>query len=444
MKRKYNGLKNVTYAILAGVLLSGCSSDDSSPTAPSSSVRALHLSEDAPAVDVAVDDAVVVEDASYRQASGFLKVKAGERNVKVQVANTTTAVIDADIVVNALNRYTVIAIDKVADISPLVITDSDLPAEGYIQLRVVHGAPDAPGVDVYITAPDAELAEPTLENVLFKGVSDELEVPAGDYRVRVTLNDSTDVIYDSGTISLVDGVEYIAVASSVTEGLSPIGLTVLTNIANTPVVEIDDARTRLRVVHASADAPAVDVLVNTDEVLSDVTFKQFSSYLELLGGAYDVDVAAASSGSVVIDANLTLNARNDYTVVALNALADIEALVLADDNAAPASGNIKLRLVHAAQSAGLVDIYITEPSADISSLNPSIEDFDFKDFTDYLEVAAGDYQVSITLAGTKTVAIDTGTLSLVSGGIYTALALNPAPESSDFSALLLSDNDVGE
>ena len=444
---KFYGLGSV---MLAGTLvLAGCggdsdgssSSDRSTETQATASVRALHLSPDAPAVDVAVNDAVALEDVSYRQVSGFLTVNAGSTDVEVLVANTDVTAIAATLDLTADTRYTVIAVNKVAAIEPLVIADTNTPADGFAQLTVVHGAPQAPAVDVYVSAPDADFAglDPLLEDVAFKDISAELEVAAGDYRVRVTAADGTDIIYDSGTLSLADGVEYVAVASEVSGGLAPIGLTILTDLESTPVVAADDARARVRVVHASADAPAVDVDVNDAEVLGDVVFGAASDYLELLGDTYNVKVAAANSESVVINADLTLAARTDYTVLAVNTLAQIEALVLEDDNGAPGDGNVKVRLVHAASQAGLVDVYITATGADISGIDPTIEDFDFKDNSGYLEVPADSYRVRITLANTKTVAIDTGELVLPAGIVRTAVALDPAPESSDFGALLLED-----
>ena len=41
---------------------------------------------------------------------------------------------------------------------------------------------------------------------------------------------------------------------------------------------------RVRVVHASPDAPAVDVLVDGAEVLSDVPFRAASDYLDVAAG----------------------------------------------------------------------------------------------------------------------------------------------------------------
>jgi hypothetical protein len=132
----------------------------------------------------------------------------------------------------------------------------------------------------------------------------------------------------------------------------------------------------------------------------------------------------------------------DFTVIALNPVADIDALVLndsADGNAKPGAGKSKLRLVHAASQAGTVDVYITAPNDGIESLDPTIKDFMFKANTKYLEVNSGSYRVRITAPHSKTAVIDTGAVTLPSGGVFTGVALDPKPGSNDFGALLVQD-----
>lgn len=418
----------------------GCGGSGNNSHAPQ--LRAVHLSPDAPAVDVSIENDVALQGVTYRQASGFQFLDEGNNNIKILVANTSTAVIDETLDLQSDMKYTVLAVNTVANIEPIVITDDiEKPANGFAAITVLHAAPSAPSVDVYLSSPSDNFSNlsPTLQGVPFKADSGELEVPAGDYRVRVTLAGDSNIIYDSGTISLSSGVEYIAIAAESTGGLSPIGLTILTDQETTPFVSVDDARARLRVVHASADAPEVDISVNGSTVLSDVPFGVGSDYLEILGDTSNIDVAAAANSASVINADLQFDRQMDYTIAAVNSLNNIEPIVLTDNNNPPAAGNIKVRLIHAAPSAGLVDIYITAPGADINSIAPTISNFDFKDNTDYLEVPAGDYQVRITLATTKTVAIDTGTLSLTEGQIRTAFAVDPVPGSSDFGVILLAD-----
>src|SRR6185295_1315945 len=73
----------------------------------------------------------------------------------------------------------------------------------------------------------------------------------------------------------------------------------------------------VRVLHASPDAPNVDVLVDGTVVLTDVPYQSFSSYLTVPAGARNFKVrATASPSTVVINVTPTLTKNNYYTVVA--------------------------------------------------------------------------------------------------------------------------------
>ena len=195
---------------------------------------------------------------------------------------------------------------------------------------------------------------------------------------------------------------------------------------------------RLRVVHASPDAPNVDVLVDNSVALPNVAYKAFSDYLPVAAGARNLKVRAAGTTTTVIDATPTLAAGEAYTVLATGFVAGIAPLVLEDDLSNPAAGNIKLRLVHASPSAGDVDIYVTAPGADIAALAPTLAGVPFRAAA-YLERPAGSYRVRITPEGTKTVAIDVNGLTLTAGQIRTAVAVDAPGGGAPLGALLLED-----
>src|SRR3712207_1878290 len=115
---------------------------------------------------------------------------------------------------------------------------------------------------------------------------------------------------------------------------------------------------QIRVVHASPDAPAVDVLVDNAAVLTNVPFKASSAYLSVPRGSRNLKVRAAGTSTVVIDANANVAGGEAYTVLATGRVASIAPLVLEDDLGSPAAGNVRLRLVHASPTAGNVDIYV--------------------------------------------------------------------------------------
>jgi hypothetical protein len=200
-----------------------------------------------------------------------------------------------------------------------------------------------------------------------------------------------------------------------------------------------EGEARVRVVHASPDAPAVDVLVDDVEVLSDVPYLAASDYLGTSPGQRNLKVNAAGTTTTVIDSDVNLADGGEYTVIASGLVASIVPIVLEDDNTAPAAGNVKVRAIHGAPSAPAVDIYVTAPGADLAGETPALTGVEFGDVADYIEAPAGDYQVRVTLAGTKTVVIDSGALTLTSGQVRTAVAVDATGGGGPFDLLLLSD-----
>ncbi len=214
-----------------------------------------------------------------------------------------------------------------------------------------------------------------------------------------------------------------------------VGLTTACSEDDTTAPAMNDAY--VQVVHASPDAPNVDVLVDNTIVLTNVPYQAASGYLAVPAGTRNLKVNATGTSTTVINADVALMSGQYYTVMATGLVAAIQPLVLTDDYVNPAAGNVKVRLVHAAASAPTVDIYVTAPGADISGIAPTLAGVPFRGYSDYLEVPAGSYQVRITVAGTKTVAIDTGTLALAANQIRTGIALDATGGGAPFGAVVV-------
>jgi len=201
----------------------------------------------------------------------------------------------------------------------------------------------------------------------------------------------------------------------------------------------EDDQARIRVVHASPDAPNVDVLIDGAQVVTNAAFTESSSYLDVDAGSRVLRVEAVGTNTAAITTTLNAVGATDYTVIAANRLASIEPLVLTDDNTAPTAGNIKLRVVHGAPGAPNVDVYITAPTADLATATANFSNVAFRGFSPYASVPAGAYRVRVTTAGTRTVVIDSGTLTLTTGQIRTAIARDITGGGAPFGLILLSD-----
>jgi hypothetical protein len=200
---------------------------------------------------------------------------------------------------------------------------------------------------------------------------------------------------------------------------------------------------RLRVVHASPDAPAVDVLVDGGKVLASLPFREYSEYLALPPKSYDIRVNVAGTSTTVLQANPTLAPGRDYTVIAVGRVSGgsepLSILLLEDNNAEPTPGQVKFRVVHGAPSAPAVDVYVTTPFEALDNKTPALSNVPFKAASGYLSVPIQMYQGRVTVAGTKTVAIDTMRVPTWGGMIRTIVAVDSTGGGAPFDVLLLPD-----
>ncbi len=412
-------------------------------------LRIVHASADAPAVDIDVRGQTVATNVDYKAVSDVLTVPPGAVEVRVRGVLPGTArptvIGPTNITLGNERRYLLFALNNVASIEPLLLQlNTEAPPAGAARVRVVHAAPNAPRVSVFVTAPGASLtgAAP-LGSFAFKENLGPANVAAGDYQIRVTpAGATTPVVFDSGTIRLDAGADLtIAAVPNTTTGSSPISLLV---IPPTGRAEILDRSTpaSLRVVHASPDTPAVQVVVNDNfaaPLVPNLAFPNFTPFVNVPAATYNVKVTPANNpGVIAINANLPLAAGSESTVLAVGRLATIEPLVLADNRRRVAT-QAKVRIVHGSPTAGNVDIYVLAPGTALANATPAFTNVPFKANTGYVSLAAGRYAVSVTPTGSKTAAIGPAEITVANGGVYTAVARDAAGGGVPLGLILLDD-----
>lgn len=212
-----------------------------------------------------------------------------------------------------------------------------------------------------------------------------------------------------------------------------LGLALLAAIVPAAAVSAADGDARVRVVHASPDAPAVDIWVNGAVAISNLAFKEATDYVPLAPGEYQIQVtpAGGAAADAVIDATVTLEGNTDYTVAAIGQVANIEPLVMVDNNSAPAAGKAHVRVVHASPDAPAVDVAVANGPV-------LIENLAFGEAADYLPVDAATYDLQVRPTGTETSALDISGFMAEEGTVYTVFAVGLAGDGS-LSALPLVD-----
>lgn len=193
----------------------------------------------------------------------------------------------------------------------------------------------------------------------------------------------------------------------------------------------------LRVVHASPDAPAVDVAVDNRSVLAGVEFGNVSDYLALAGGAHDVTISVNETGAVVFSDTVVLNPRTVTTVAAAGEVGENASEpfqpILYDDNAyEPAANESAISVVHLSPDAPAVDVTVGSGN-DTTVL---AENVSYGEASDYLTVPAGNYTVDIreATASNDGAVLASTELTLVEGSAHSALAIGAVSPDNDTAA----------
>lgn len=156
--------------------------------------------------------------------------------------------VDRRQLLRGIGTATVAAIVSVG--SAIADDDEDGATAG---LRVAHASPDAPAVDVYVDGSKA------VGDLAFRSVTEYLDVPTGEREVSVTVAGTDTTVFGPATLEL-DAEDYTAVArGEVTNDDTAFTVDLF---EDTTGANLDDGDARVRAIHASPDAPGVDVTVD--------------------------------------------------------------------------------------------------------------------------------------------------------------------------------------
>ena len=151
-----------------------------------------------------------------------------------------------------------------------------------------------------------------------RDISGYLDIPAGDHNVKVYATGTTTGPVIDADVTVAAGAAYTIAA---TNAVAAIEAQVLQDV---PEAACDTAK--VRVVHFSADAPAVDVATTgsapADAVVKALTYPTATDYLALPGGSYDLEVRLAGTTTVALALpGVAVEDCNAYSVFAVGSAA---------------------------------------------------------------------------------------------------------------------------
>ena len=311
------------------------------------------------------------------------------------------------------------------------------PTPDGVQVRVAHLSPDAPNVDVYVNGGVA------LTDVPFQAISAYLPLAAGSYDITVYATGTTTNPVIDENLSFVSGKAYTVAATGLLNGSG--------DQAFAPAVYEDDltadtGKARVRLLHASPDAPNVDITLTDGTVLlANVPFRQASNYLPVDPGTYDLQVRVAGTETVALSfGGVPLSGGAVLTVVANGLLSDasLNAIAAADVTGEnppridlPAA-TAQIRVGHLSPDAPNVDVWLN------GAIVQGLTDVPFGVVSGYLEVSAATNQITVYATGTQSNPVIDAPLTFNPNQAYSILATGLLNGSGDqaFGPIVLMDD----
>ncbi|MBK9336838.1 MAG: DUF4397 domain-containing protein [Lewinellaceae bacterium] len=394
----------------------------------------IHGSPDAPAVDIAVVGlGTIINDLSYTEFTNYFSVPAASYQVQVipTGSGSVLATYEADLSGLAGGAARVFASGLLngppafglfaALADGTVIELPVVPPPAFARVQIIHNSP-SPTVDVYANT------DLLIDDFEYRTATPFIDVPAGvDITIGIALDNSTSSSDAIATfnVNLEANKTYIVTASGIV-GNPTTPFDLIINAAGQEAAA-DPNNVDIAVLHGSTNAPAVDVdaVFVADNVISNLSYGQYTPYLGLAPDKYDFAIRPAGNPTVVASfradlSGLTGGAAYVFASGLLGgnpAFGLFAALPNGDVLELPLTPTARLQVIHNSP----------DPTVDVYAGNTQLLDnFAFRTATPYIDVPA-DRDITLGIAGENSAsaadAIATFDVNLVEGGTYAAMAI---------------------
>lgn len=192
----------------------------------------------------------------------------------------------------------------------------------------------------------------------------------------------------------------------------------------------------IRILHASPDASAVDVYANDKLIAKNLSYRDFTSYLNVPSGNTNIRIFIAGRKlNPLINTNIFIPSKSIFTIAASGLSSKIELLAIPEPVNAVQSGKVLIRFAHISPNAPNVDVVLNNGNKLFSSVA-------YKSYTDYSSIKGGIYTFFIKDANTSRVILTVPNINLKSGNIHTIYAVGLVPGKPSLQVLIPLDGNT--
>ena len=173
----------------------------------SASIRFVHTSPDAQAVDVYINNERVFTNISYKNISEYVQLSVGVYEIEIYLAGEASdPILKKSLSVDSNTYYTVGAINEGNNIQLMFWKDDKNVPSSETKLRFMNLSPDSPNIDVAVQGGDV-----VFSNVSFTEVTDYLGLTPMTVDLEVRVAGTKDVLFTLDRIKFRPDIGYTAI-----------------------------------------------------------------------------------------------------------------------------------------------------------------------------------------------------------------------------------------
>jgi hypothetical protein len=398
--------------LLVALALGGCGGKSTD----NANVRVLNLISGTTNVTVTAGGATLMTGGGFESIGAYTGIGGGNIEFKVTIPGTPGALVDVFYGLGGGVYYTFVPVGSPGAATAVLVADGyPNPGSGNMAVRVLNMSSVVTSMDLYLTAPDTDIASatPVVTSATTGTVTNFVNTPAGTLRVRLAVAGTKEVIYDVTPAAF--GVQTGQTIVAYGKGSGRL-VNAAFMLSQTTGSIVNSGLARLKVANATSVPAPLNVSVDGTPTFESLAYPTIAPYQTVASGARKITVeSSATPGATLLALAPTLAGASDTSIALAGPAGAMTGSVFTDSNQTVAAGRAQLRVVNASPAFAAIDVY-----ANFGKIVSGVAPGGASAYALLDAVSAGtSYTFDIYPAGTTTLALSVPGQALVAGGIYT-------------------------
>jgi Domain of unknown function (DUF4397) len=175
------------------------------------------------------------------------------------------------------------------------------------------------------------------------------------------------------------------------------------------------------IIHASPDAPAIDVALNSNNIASGYTYEKDSGYFLAYPGTYPFKLSQTNSGTALLDQLINFPAGKYHSMFLVDSFSTLKILFIEDKLTSDSFAYAKIRLFDFCTNSPAAKAIFASTNKDTLTFSSRY----FNDqsvtasYTNFSAVPAGSYNLTLYQTDTAILIQNLGNVSFSNGKHYT-------------------------